>query len=109
MLDFGKGRGKEALFLVEAANLFHVVFGKLEVIDLDVFLDIIRVAGPRNRGKAFLHVPAEDNLRGRLLVLCRQFLDGLVAKDGRKIPLQQMIELAATLMEGGIKAFANRE
>ena len=31
MLDFGKGRDKEALFLVEAANLFHVVFGKLEV------------------------------------------------------------------------------
>lgn len=27
----------------------------------------------------------------------------------RKIPLKQMIELAATLMEGGIKAFANRE
>lgn len=30
-------------------------------------------------------------------------------QDGRKIPLQQMIDLAATLMEGGIKAFANRE
>ena len=30
-------------------------------------------------------------------------------QDGRKIPLKQMIELAATLMEGGIKAFANRE
>ena len=43
MLDFGKGRGEEALFLVEAANLFHVVFGKLEVIDLDVFLDVISV------------------------------------------------------------------
>ena len=104
MLDFGKGRGKEALFLVEAANLFHVVFGKLEVIDLDVFLDVIRVAGAGNRGKTFLHVPAEDNLRGRLLVLCRQWV-----QDGRKIPLKQMIELAATLMEGGIKAFANRE
>ena len=58
MLDFSEGRGKEALFLVEAANLFHVVFGKLEVIDLDVFLDVIRVAGPRNRGEAFLHMPA---------------------------------------------------
>ena len=104
MLDFGKGRGKEALFLVEAANLFHVVFGKLEVIDLDVFLDVIRVAGAGNRGEAFLHVPAEDNLRGRLLVLCRQWV-----QDGRKIPLKQMIDLAATLMEGGIKAFANRE
>ena len=31
MLDVGKGRGKEAFFLVEAANLFHVVLGKLEV------------------------------------------------------------------------------
>ena len=31
MLDFGEGRGKETFFLVEAANLFHVVFGKLEV------------------------------------------------------------------------------
>ena len=49
-------------------------------------------------------MPAEDNLRGRLLVLCRQWV-----QDGRKIPLKQMIELAATLMEGGIKAFANRE
>ena len=31
MLNFSEGRGKEALFLVEAANLFHVIFGKLEV------------------------------------------------------------------------------
>ena len=58
MLDFGKGRGKEALSPVEAANLFHVIFGKLEVLDLYVFLDVIRVAGPRNRGEVFLHVPA---------------------------------------------------
>ncbi len=38
------------------------------------------------------------------LALYRQWV-----QDGRKIPLQQMIDLAATLMEGGIKAFANRE
>lgn len=28
--------------------------------------------------------------------------------DDRKIPLKQMIDLTATLMEGGIKAFADR-
>ena len=38
------------------------------------------------------------------LALYRQWV-----QDGRKIPLKQMIDLAATLMEGGIKAFANRE
>ena len=38
------------------------------------------------------------------LALYRQWV-----QDDRKIPLQQMIDLAATLMEGGIKAFANRE
>ncbi len=38
------------------------------------------------------------------LALYRQWV-----QDSRKIPLKQMIDLAATLMEGGIKAFANKE
>lgn len=51
------------LLFVHRRDVVHVVLRQLEIEQIDVRADVLRVARARNHDVAELRVPAQDNLR----------------------------------------------
>ena len=76
-VSIGKGRSDEdapsksvadASVGVQGTDLLHLVLSQLKVIDLNVFLDVGKLATSRNRNGAPGHTPIEHDLRLGLAV-----------------------------------------
>ncbi len=70
-----------ALALVQRRDLRHLIIRQTEIQNVEIVPDVIHVPAAGNHGKAHLRMPAEDDLRGRLAVLCTE-LSNIAAGRG---------------------------
>lgn len=69
------------LALVQRRDLRHLIIRQTEIQNVEIVPDVIHVPAAGNHGKAHLRMPAEDDLRGRLAVLCTE-LSNIAAGRG---------------------------
>ncbi|KAF5225882.1 hypothetical protein ECC02_001201 [Trypanosoma cruzi] len=76
----------EALILVEFIDLTHVLFRKLKVPNIKVFLNAPLICGLGNCHDTVLNVPADDNLSRGFIVLLGNLPQHVILQKTRPVP-----------------------